>query len=250
MRLNRGDRIAGVDSLRLRNYFRRHSENVNCRTLMEEFSMNKRQAQEVLDALLKLKMISPCEFQHDKKIVCYETTIRGNALGMAKATRPVKRASAGAILRELLERVKTLNDRQDLAYRVESVVVFGSYLSKAKRVSDLDIAVELKPRFTDDATWEQVCNASRERAAAAGRRFRNVVEQVGWPQLEVLGILKNRSRTISFCEWKSLLRMDDLRYCAVFGERERIAGLLKGGRATELPRDDSSKFEYEKPYSR
>ena len=52
------------------------------------------------------------------------------------------------------------------------------------------------------------------------------MEQVGWPQLEVLGILKNRSRTISFCEWKSLLQMDDLRYCAVFGDKERIAGLL------------------------
>jgi len=146
MRLNRGDRIAGVDGLRLRNYFRRNSENVNCRTLMGEFSMSKRRAQNVLDALRKLKVISPCEFQHDKKMVCYETTILGNALGMAKAGRPVKRASAGTVLRELLDRVKAVNDREDLAYRVESVVIFGSYLSGAKRVNDLDVAVELKPR--------------------------------------------------------------------------------------------------------
>jgi len=234
MRLSSGDRIAGVDCLRLRDYFRRYSENVNYRTLMEEFAMSKRRAQEVLGVLLELQMISPREFQHDKKMVCYETTIRGNALGMAKAGRPVKRASAGAVLRELLCRVKAVNDRQDLAYRVESVVVFGSYLSEAKRVNDLDVAVELKPRSTDDATWERFCDASHERAAAAGRRFRNVVEQVGWPQLEVLGILKNRSRTISFCEWKSLLRMEGLRYCAVFGDKERIAGLLKGGQAMEL----------------
>lgn len=240
MKLNRGDRIAGVDGLRLRNYFRRYSENVNSRTLMEEFSMNKRRAQDVLDALLKLEMISPCEFQHDKKMVCYETTILGNALGMAKAGRPVKRVSAGAVLLELLDRVKAVNDRQDLAYRVESVVVFGSYLSKAKRVNDLDVAVELKPRSSDGANWERLCNASHERAETAGRRFRNVVEQVGWPQLEVLGILKSRSRTISFCEWKSLLLMDDLLYCAVFGDKERIAGLLKGGHATELPGGDSS----------
>src|SRR5437773_544549 len=95
MRLNRGDRIAGVDGLHLRDYFRRQSDNVNCRTLMEEFSMTKRKAQELLDALLKLKMISRCEFQHDKTMVSYETTIQGNALGMAKAGKPVKRASAG-----------------------------------------------------------------------------------------------------------------------------------------------------------
>lgn len=244
MRLNRGDRIAGVDGLRLRNYFRSYSENVNYRTLMQEFSMSKRRAQGVLDALLKLEMISPCEFQHDKKMVCYETTIRGNALGMAKASKPVTRASAGSVLRGLLSRVKAVNDRQDLAYKVESVVVFGSYLSEAKRVNDLDVAVELKPRSTDDATWERLCNASHERAAVAGRRFRNVVEQVGWPQLEVLGILKNRSRTISFCDWKSLLRMEDLRYCAVFGDRERIAGLLKGGQAME-PHAYGSSFTHE-----
>jgi hypothetical protein len=30
-------------------------------------------------------MISRCEFQHDKKMVSYQTTIKGNALGMAKA---------------------------------------------------------------------------------------------------------------------------------------------------------------------
>jgi|SRR5271166_3742789 len=240
MRLNRGDRIAGVDGLRLRNYFRRYSENVNYRTLMEEFSMSKRRAQDVLDSLLKLEMISPCEFQHDKKMVCYETTILGNAVGMAKAGRPVKRASAGRVFRELLDRVKAVNDRQDLAYRVESVVVFGSYLSEAKRVNDLDVAVELKPRSSDDATWERLCKASYERAEVAGRRFRNVVEQVGWPQLEVLGILKNRSRTISFCEWQSLLQMEKFHYCAVLGDKERIAGLLKGGQVLELPGDDSS----------
>src|SRR5712692_8582635 len=213
MRLNRGDRIAEVDGLRLRDYFRRYSENVNCRTLMEEFAMTKRKAREVLDALLKLKMISPCEFQHDKKMVSYETTIQGNALGMAKAGKPVKRASAGSVLRELLGRVKAINDRQDLAHRVESVVVFGSYLSDAQRLNDLDIAVELRPRSSDDATWERLRKASLERAHAAGRRFRNVVEQVGWPQLEVLAILNSRSRTISLCEWQSLLRMEGFRYC-------------------------------------
>jgi hypothetical protein len=44
------------------------------------------------------------------------------------------------------------------------------------------------------------------------------VEEVCWPQLEVVSILKNRSRTISFCEWNSLLLMEGLRYCVVFGD--------------------------------
>ena len=92
MRLNRGDRIAGVDGLQLRGYFQRFgSEQVNYATVMDELSVTKRQAEKLLTELLKLEMIGRCEFQHDKKMVSYQTTIRGNAPGMAKAGKPVAR---------------------------------------------------------------------------------------------------------------------------------------------------------------
>jgi Nucleotidyl transferase AbiEii toxin, Type IV TA system len=234
MRLNRGDRIAGVDGLQLRRYFQRFgSEQVNYATVMDELSVTKRQAEKLLTELLKLEMISRCEFQHDKKMVSYQTTIRGNALGMAKAGKPVTRASAEEVLRKFLDRVRVVNGRQELAHSVESVVVFGSYLSDAKRLNDLDIAVELRAKWHDDASFQNYRNASLDRARARGRRFRNMVEEVCWPQLEVVSILKNRSRTISFCEWNSLLRMEGLRYCVVFGNRRRVAGLLKSGRCVE-----------------
>jgi len=149
MRLNRGDRIAGVDGLQLRRYFQRFgSGQVNYATVMDELSVTKRQA-EKLPELLKLEMISLCEFQHDKKMVSYQTTIRGNALGMAKAGKPVTRASAEEVLRKFLDRVRLVNGRQELAHSVESVVVFGSYLSDAKRLNDLDIAVELRAKWHD-----------------------------------------------------------------------------------------------------
>lgn len=99
MRVNRGDEIAGLDALRLRAYFRRYGDDINWRTLRQEFSLTKAQAENVLDALVNVKMISRCEFQHDKKMMCYETTIQGNALGMAKASRPVKRESAEPVSR-------------------------------------------------------------------------------------------------------------------------------------------------------
>ena len=235
MRLNRGDRIAGVDGLQLRNYFRRFcSDYVNYATVMKEFSVTRREAQNILEELLKLEMICMCELQGKGEMVSYQTTMKGNALGMAKASRPITRASAERVLRELLDRVLAVNDRSELAYRVESVVVFGSYLSKTERLNDLDIAVELKARRDDDASFESLRKASMERALASGRRFRNVVEEVGWPQIEVLSILKNRSRTISLCEWKSLFEMEDFQYGVVFGNKKRITGLLKGGHAVDL----------------
>jgi hypothetical protein len=234
MRLNRGYRIAGVDGLQLRDYFRRFgSEYVNYATVMKEFSVTRREAQNILEELLKLEMICLCELQGKGEMVSYQTTMKGNALGMAKAGRPLTRASAERVLGELVDRVLAVNDRSELAYRVESVVVFGSFLSKAERLNDLDIAVELKARRNDDASFERLRNASMVRALASGRRFRDVVEEVGWPQIEVFSILKNRSRTISFCEWKSLLEMEGFRYGVVFGDQKRVVGLLKGGQIVE-----------------
>jgi hypothetical protein len=235
MRLNRGDRIAGIDGLHLRKYFRRFgSEQVNYATVIEEFSVNRRKAENILAELLKLEMICLCELQGNKDMVSYQTTIKGNALGMAKASKPVTRAAAERVLQELLDRVQAVNERPELAHRVESMVVFGSYVSKAERLNDLDIAVELKAKWHDHASFESFRIASMDRAHANGRRFRNVVEAVCWPQIEVLSILKNRSRTISFCEWASLLKMEGFRYCVAFGDKKRIAGLLKGGQAAEL----------------
>jgi predicted nucleotidyltransferase len=234
MRLNRGDRIAGVDGVQLRNYFRRFgSAYVNYATVMKEFSVTRREAQNILEELLKLEMICLCELQGKGEMVSYQTTMKGNALGMAKASRPITRASAERVLGELVDRVLAVNDRSELAYRVESVIVFGSYLSRAERLNDLDIAVELKARRDDEASFKSLRNASMERALASGRRFRNVVEEVGWPQIEVFSILKNRSRTISFCEWKSLFEMEGFRYGVVFGDKKRIVGLLKGGQVVE-----------------
>jgi hypothetical protein len=107
--------------------------------------MTKRHAQEVLDALLKLEMISPCEFQHDKNMVSCETIIRGNALGMAKAGKPLKRSSAGNVLWELLGRVKAVNDRQDLAYTVEAVGL--SLRIRPNSISCVDIHILLRNTY-------------------------------------------------------------------------------------------------------
>jgi len=74
-------------------------------------------------------------------------------VGMAKAGRPITGASAERVPGEPLGRVLAVNDRPGLAYGVESMVVFGSYLSKAERLNDLDIPVELKAKRDDDASF-------------------------------------------------------------------------------------------------
>src|SRR5579862_8083868 len=222
MRVNRGDVIAGMDALKIRSFLRKHSDfEVNYLTVMKTFSTRRRKAEKLIQDLVELQLLRRCEFQPEKSIICYETTMAGNAFGMAKAGKPILRASAERILREFLDRVGRANLRSEFAFNVESVVLFGSYLSDCAHVNDLDLAIELKSKASDERTSEQLW---KERLAAArGRRFANLTEEIGWPETEILMFLKNRSRTISLCHWQSLFDMPDLRYCVLVGDEQRIA---------------------------
>jgi len=63
----------------------------------------------------------------------------------------------------------------------------------------------------------------------SGRTFRNLGEEVCWPHIEVLRMLKARSRTMSLVEFYTIENMESLRYRVLFGDPEKIARLLKNG---------------------
>ena len=56
------------------------------------------------------------------------------------------------------------------AYRVESAVLFGSMLSEAERLGDVDIAIELLPKVAEQAEFHKWCD--RRRYAARESRER------------------------------------------------------------------------------
>lgn len=225
-----------MDNVKLREYFRKYGyRNIDHASLAKTFLLSRKKTEERIEELVRLGLICRSDIQPDKAIVCYETTIQGNAFSMAKASKPVSRESTEKVLREFLERVNAVNERHDLVLRVESVIVFGSYLSEVSRPNDLDLSVELVGNGTNDASHRALREASIDRALASGRRFRNAVDEIFWPRTEVLSLLKNRSRTISFCEWDSLKDMPKLRYRVLFGDRSRIAAFIKDGEDVEPP---------------
>jgi hypothetical protein len=75
---------------------------VSYSTAREEFSITKRKAERLIAELVKLELVRKSEFQPEKNIVRYETTIQGNALALAKAGKPASRASADRVLQEFL----------------------------------------------------------------------------------------------------------------------------------------------------
>jgi hypothetical protein len=125
-----------------------------------------------------------------------EVSVKGNALAMATATSPLRRATADRLLAGLLERAKAVNTDDSWAYRVGMVVVFGSYVRGVDRPNDVDVACELRPRWAPDT---QMAKEQVRREIRAGQ-FRNTTQWALWPKLEVFRFLKARTRGLSVHE--------------------------------------------------
>lgn len=124
----------------------------------------------------------------------WRTTTAGNALAMAKATRPIPRARAEIELAAFLSRVAEVNASPRFLFSVEEVVLFGSFLDPdVDPVGDVDVAVTIRRKPTE----ANVVELSLAHARASGRRFATFTDEVFWPEMEVRLYLKSASRVIS-----------------------------------------------------
>ena len=128
----------------------------------------------------------------------YELTDQGTRLAQASAAAPLRRATAERKLREFMARVEQVNQSEEFAYRVNRVVLFGSYLTDAERVNDIDLAVELAPRRDGFDVGIQYQKEQERVRLAPRHRTRNALAAEQWPWREVLLFLKAGSRAFSF----------------------------------------------------
>jgi predicted nucleotidyltransferase len=115
---------------------------------------------------------------------------------MATAGSPLRRATAARLIAGLLQRAETVNADDRWAYLVGMVVVFGSYVRGVDRPNDVDVAYELRPRWTQWALW---------------------------PKLEMIRFLKARTRGLSVHELEDwILKTED--HQVLFEEKPRGGG--------------------------
>lgn len=125
----------------------------------------------------------------------YELTIKGMALSMASAAKPITRRTAERLVSEFLQRVEEVNNDSDLLYFVSEVVAFGSLLTASPTLSDIDLAVMYTRKFCQTHWTAQ----SRQRVAIAeanGRHFSGFFEMLGWPEREIELRLRKGSRAL------------------------------------------------------
>lgn len=123
--------------------------------------------------------------------VWWDTTIQGNALAMASFGKPISRKTADRLVTGLLERARDYNADPGNPTFINTLRVFGSYLNpEIDPLGDVDIELTYGRRITDQ-------KALADYTRASGRSFNTYVDQLLWPQTELVLHLKKRSAFIN-----------------------------------------------------
>ena len=123
--------------------------------------------------------------------VWWDTTIQGNALAMASFGKPISRKTADRLVAGLVERAQAYNRDPGKPLFINTLRVFGSYLSPGiDPLGDVDIELTYGRRITGQTALSDYTKAS-------GRAFGTYFDQLMWPQTELVRHLKKRSAFIN-----------------------------------------------------
>jgi predicted nucleotidyltransferase len=196
--------LAGKPLIEIRDFLKRNRFcNWSVADVVRSLNTNYKKARAIITALETQGYIERIVIGKD---TCWQNTLKGNSLALATSAKPILRSTADKKIKEFIERVAMVNKEKYFLYKVSKVVLFGSYLGNKERINDIDISITLVPK-DENAERQRALNLERtNEAIAEGRRFNNIVEQLYWPQYEVVKFLKARSKSISLHQDEDLLK--------------------------------------------
>jgi len=192
MQVSSDDTLAGVALIDIRNFLRRYRKRrgIGISNIESELAVPHSQAELIAKAMAEAGLIEPRrEAGNDDPTRHYSVTASGRRLCATRFVKRITRAKADALVKQMLERITSINARDELVYRVRRVRAFGSYASEASEVGDIDLAVDLELRYPDKDKIEQLL----ARAETSGKRFSSYIDQLSYGQEEVHQLLKGRS---------------------------------------------------------
>ena len=139
MRIQAGEAISGIPMLVWRDAFRaldRGTCPCSGPWLEKRLGLDQDKARTCLAELAEAGMITQDDLGH------WRLSLKGHALALS-SLRTFARKGVERALQAFLERVETVNREDRFFVKVWRVRVFGSYLSDAQKLGDLDLAIDL-----------------------------------------------------------------------------------------------------------
>lgn len=222
MRISSSDQIAGQPILAIRKLLKSGGDySWTIDHVCSKLNVDQNTAWQVISQLVADGYVERDEKFGDEY---WQNTTKGFALANASAAKPIKREVAQKHLDSFLDRVRAINSNAALPYVVTKVILFGSFLTDAPTVSDVDIAVQLRHRVADYEQFEALENQRVAAALERGRQLNDYFSQLIWPYQEVLLMLKNRSRVISLHDVDHHEKLFETEQHRVIYSADQVAG--------------------------
>ena len=201
MRIQPDALVAGLPARQIRELLRQSRNSLSHHDAQDLLGLDRKQSTRLLDRLEREGyIVRDSEAPESEMERYYKQTLKGGTLCKALFSRPVSRKTAEKRLSEFMARVQRVNADSYYLYRVRKVVLFGSFLTDAPSVCDLDLAVGLEPKEPDRTKGVGIELARGEEAARNGRQFSNFLELLYFAEREVKLFLKGRSRIIQMTD--------------------------------------------------
>lgn len=153
MRITKEMRIAGLPAIALRDALKNLAGwEWDITSFGAQLKIGDVEAQEAVGRLVAEELIEPTWCLEGKQH--YTATNQGGRLALATAAKPITRRKADSLLAELLTRAEEINRDPTSHYKVIKISVFGSYLTDAPYLGDVDLFVELSAHPIELGTWK------------------------------------------------------------------------------------------------
>jgi predicted nucleotidyltransferase len=243
----KGVQIAGLPAIKVRDMLGRVHHVLDAPFVAERCRVSKRRAKKIIEMLVSdgylefaersRELAAPYAPRTEKPryrfVDCYKLRQKGERLSQGSAAGKMPRTNAERIIERLLGRVAQVNAASDYLFNVATVIVYGSYVRGEALLSDVDIAVELEPKWDvaiiTNAEYRSLTDKRVEAARANGRVFPSFLEQLDWPRREVILHLRAQTRGLSLHEladFAGMVKDENFAYVVLQGNANRIAEML------------------------
>lgn len=204
MEIVKGTEIAGFPILKIRNFLRKYS-GINIKNLKYISHNLKISEPETKKLVLKLTKLGYLKVLKNDLLYTHSLSVKGAALANAKALPPIKREKAEIIFKEFMNRVKEVNRNSYYLFKVDKVILFGSFLADVPFVNDIDLAIRLSTKIKNPDIRDLRENEKRYEAIKKGVKFNGIMAGIFYPVKEVERFLIGKSRYISLHDTSDLI---------------------------------------------
>ncbi|MCC6458037.1 MAG: nucleotidyltransferase domain-containing protein [Caldilineaceae bacterium] len=228
MRIEPRETLAGVSMLRIRDLMRwmRGALTFYSSAGIAAFlELSQPQTETVIAELLQRQMIVQDDMVGRDGQPQYRIAPLGVRMAAARATKPIKRATAERLLSEFEARIESVNEEEHFLYRVSRVVLFGSYLSNVPTLGDIDLIVHLEEKETNSERHKELCIERNLEFLRRGWNLDFVTLYAAYdilPRREVFVALRNRSSYLSLHAYMDEVVIEHQPHEVLYGAAEYV----------------------------